>query len=533
VRREGRGLRALALAVAVLSAPGAAKPPAMPLEEGAEVELSSDLRIRVRSGRDLELEVRAAKGETYADVARRVTGSDAGADEIAAYNGRADLAGRFARVPFPMLSPEYRSLVLLRLFPSDRREGGDWIHLARSGLVSTYGEGLWQIALWFTGDGARFSDVQRANGLASPDLAAGQAVRIPAEMLDPALAGLRATEEGSLQFGTDERGRYAGYRLRAKEALYSAVVVRFTGRTDPDDVHTVAREIGDRSGIRDLTDIPIGFLVKIPLDLLEPEYLPEDDARRIEAEKARAELAAELARRPVRTAQRSLQGVVVILDPGHGGRDLGTMSHGVWEHDYVYDVACRLRKRLQETTSARVYMTLEDEKTGFTPSTGDRLTANHEGTIRTTPPFVAREVGESVVGVNLRWYLANSIFRHAIKSGMAKERVVFISVHADSLHPSLRGAMAYIPGGRYVQGTYEKKGPVYAARAEVRERARMTEVEGGSHAGRRRLRLAMIAAERRMLIRLRDEDAISDEVLRGLEQELDLEAVRAGAGDER
>jgi len=74
---------------------------------------------------------------------------------------------------------------------------------------------------------------------------------------------------------------------------------------------------------------------------------------------------------------------------------------------------------------------------------------------------------------------------------------------------------------------------VEVLRAEVRERARMTEVEGGSHAGRRRLRLAMIAAERRMLIRLRDEDAISDEVLRGLEQELDLEAVRAGAGDER
>jgi len=43
----------------------------------------------------------------------------------------------------------------------------------------------------------------------------------------------------------------------------------------------------------------------------------------------------------------------------------------------------------------------------------------------------------------------------------------------------------------------------------------------------------MIAAERRMLIRLRDEGAISDEVLRGLEQELDLESVRAGAGEER
>ena len=36
-----------------------------------------------------------------------------------------------------------------------------------------------------------------------------------------------------------------------------------------------------------------------------------------------------------------------------------------------------------------------------------------------------------------------------------------------------------------------------------------------------------------MLIRLRNEDAISDQVLRSLEHELDLEAIRAGAGDER
>ena len=70
---------------------------------------------------------------------------------------------------------------------------------------------------------------------------------------------------------------------------------------------------------------------------------------------------------------------------------------------------------------------------------------------------------------------------------------------------------------------------VKALRAELRERQRTNEEEGGSFEGRRRLRLAMIGAERKMLIRLRDEDAISDEVLRSLEQELDLEAVRAGA----
>jgi CPA1 family monovalent cation:H+ antiporter len=42
-----------------------------------------------------------------------------------------------------------------------------------------------------------------------------------------------------------------------------------------------------------------------------------------------------------------------------------------------------------------------------------------------------------------------------------------------------------------------------------------------------------IAAQRRMLVRLRNEEAIGDEVLRELEQELDLEAIRAGAGEVR
>ena len=74
---------------------------------------------------------------------------------------------------------------------------------------------------------------------------------------------------------------------------------------------------------------------------------------------------------------------------------------------------------------------------------------------------------------------------------------------------------------------------VEVLRAEVRDRLLMTEQQGGSFAGRRRLRLEMIDAERRMLIRLRNEDAISDEVLRSLEQELDLEAIRAGATDAR
>jgi monovalent cation/hydrogen antiporter len=74
---------------------------------------------------------------------------------------------------------------------------------------------------------------------------------------------------------------------------------------------------------------------------------------------------------------------------------------------------------------------------------------------------------------------------------------------------------------------------VAALRVELTERVGMIEREDGTRAGRSRLRLGMIGAERRMLIRLRDEGAISDDVLRALEQELDLEAVRAGAGEVR
>lgn len=73
---------------------------------------------------------------------------------------------------------------------------------------------------------------------------------------------------------------------------------------------------------------------------------------------------------------------------------------------------------------------------------------------------------------------------------------------------------------------------VQALRAELRERMRLHDNHGGSYS-RRRLRVGMINAERRMLVRLRNEGAISDEVLRELEQELDLDAVRVGAGDMR
>ncbi len=69
-------------------------------------------------------------------------------------------------------------------------------------------------------------------------------------------------------------------------------------------------------------------------------------------------------------------------------------------------------------------------------------------------------------------------------------------------------------------------------RRELRDR--MQHHERNSHdLTHRQLRTGVLRAERRMLVRLRNEGAISDETLRQLEEELDHEAVRVGAGDVR
>ena len=437
--------------------------------------LSSDLRVRVRRGRDIELEVEAVGGDSYETAARRV-GRDPGLGRaIRAWNGDRDPGQiQWVRIPLVLLSGDYRSLVLISLFPDDRREGEDWIHVARSGQLPTYDVGLWQIAEWFTGSGDAFVDLMQANALSSPEVHAGQAVRIPYGLLHPALRNGLVSADGELAYESDEHGPYAAYRLKPGEALYSAVVVRYTGRTKAADVVTVAEQIKERSGIRDLRDIPVGYKVKIPLELLEPEYLPQAHPRRLEAEKARRELEKELARRPVESARQGLEGVVVILDPGHGGRDLGTMNNGIWEHDFAYDVTCRLKEMLERRTSAKVYLTLEDEKTGCVPSRTDKLKANQQGTIKTHPPFLAKEAGEAKIGVNLRWYLANSIYRREVAAGVDPDKIVFLSIHADARHPSLRGVMVYVPGARYRAKTYGFKSKTYTRYAEVREKQYVT-----------------------------------------------------------
>jgi N-acetylmuramoyl-L-alanine amidase len=435
------------------------------------VSLSSDLRVRIDAGRDIALEVRALEGDRYESLAERICGGREAAAALAAWNNNErPLVDGWTEVPLPLLSREMRRLVLRSLFPEDGTDEADWVHHAKTGPGKLYDEGMWDVALWFTGRGERFTELMEVNGADTPELVAGQTVRIPARLLHPAFVRKERSDDGLLVYDTDARGPFAGYELKAGEALYSSVVVRFTGQTKGEDVQATAERLARRSGIRDAADIPVGFQIKIPLELLEPQFLPAGHPTRVQAEAARRELVAELEREPVRGTRGGLEGVLIVIDPGHGGRDIGTNHNGIWEHDYVYDVACRLAQMLETRTKAVVKMTLEDRQTGCSPSKTDSLKQNLQGTILTTPPFLVQHHSQTDMGVNLRWYLANSIYRRALKQNFRSDRVLYLSLHADSRHRSLRGVMAYVPGAAYRSKTYGFNSPAYAKFKEVREK---------------------------------------------------------------
>jgi N-acetylmuramoyl-L-alanine amidase len=288
--------------------------------------------------------------------------------------------------------------------------------------------------------------------------------------------------EGEPAASLEILGEDAIYRLRPKEALYSAVVIRFTGLLHAADVNATAAEIARRSGISDVTSIPVGFPIKIPLELLLPEYLPAGHPRRAAWERERGELLA--IKREIRAA--NLSGIHVILDAGHGGGDTGAIANGVWESTYVYDVMSRVRRVLREETKATVWATVRNDTFGDKPPDRDQLPVSREQRLLVDPPY---DLEDSSIGVNLRWVLANSLLERLKGQKVNAERVVLVSIHADSLHPAVRGLMVYAPSralrssrGPLLRDIFscreakEMKAPRFGARFNARAEALSTEL---------------------------------------------------------
>jgi N-acetylmuramoyl-L-alanine amidase len=457
--------------------------------------VAPDIEAILGSDLDLSLLVRPHEGDAWTRLAKRVTGDATNWKLLAAANGDEDLiTDRAVRVPFAMARPELQLEAITSLFPADRLTSKGWNHTVVVGSDQLEGEPLWKIAEWLTGDGASYAAIREANEMQRLSTRKGDVILIPLSLLTPAFraASVSAEEKpkieekeetaapdeeqvtkaerkpriapdaSQLDYNRGGERPFAAYRLKKGEALYSAVVIRFTGRLYAKDVNDVVEQIVKFNGIDDILRLPVGYPVKIPMELLTAEYRPWDDPKRLAREKSKRE-SAQAARR---VEARNLEGVQIILDAGHGGRDVGTEHDGVWESAYVYDVVCRLKRIIEQKSAAKVWITTRSKSRGYEVSDKNAAPNLTDQIVLTTPEY---DLSDPAVGVNLRWYLANSIYRRAVRSGAAPEKVIFLSIHADSLHPSVRGAMAYIPGERFSEGTYRKRGSVYLARSEVKE----------------------------------------------------------------
>ncbi len=295
---------------------------------------------------------------------------------------------RRVAVPVETLRGDLRLAVVRRIFPLDRRTGVGWEHEILDPFTDGVEETWEWLAVLFSGSRSAVESLRRANpAVTETGLVRGLSVvipesrllavfreiapeatptprptRVPARTPVPtAAAVIPGVGAGPLEFGRDSKGEFGLYRLRHGEALYSAVVVRFTGQLLAKQVNETAMEIAERSGIKDVTSIPIGFPIKIPIDLLEPRYLPANNARRVawEAEQRELEGFLEL------VTATDLSGVHIVLDAGHGGSDSGAVQGGIWEAVYAYDIMCRIKANLEKHTRATVWTTTKDARSGY------------------------------------------------------------------------------------------------------------------------------------------------------------------------
>ncbi len=435
--------------------------------------LENGVLASIRNGRTLVLEYNRATGPELQAFSARYLASPGTSSKYQRVTGAVG-------VPFDELSPSAQREVLLAIFEYDAVTNEGWTH-----YVLFDGDGgqetLWTLCTWLTGRGSSYKEIMRVNELETDKLYRGQRLFFPSELLREALRKptgerpappdwlvapplvlapepvdtplheltLEATPAaGALEYGRDAEGAYAVYRLKQGEALYTDVVARFTDvdvrESAAAAILAACRVVMERSGIRNEHAIPVGAQIKIPVEMLSAPYMPKGSAEFQEYQAVVRE--AQRLRGAVQS--KDLEGVVVILDPGHGGGDHGAKTvdarFSLYEDELNYDIACRIKQILETTTQARVYMTVKDTVQGFTPTDRTRFTHDKNEVLLTNPPH--RELDGDRLSLNLRWYLVNSIYRNEVARGTDPKKIVFTSIHCDKLHPSLRGTMIYVPG---------------------------------------------------------------------------------------
>ncbi|HHQ47643.1 MAG TPA: hypothetical protein ENK19_02000, partial [Acidobacteria bacterium] len=179
------------------------------------------------------------------------------------------------------------------------------------------------------------------------------------------------------------------------------------------------------------------------------------------------------------------------------------------------DILCRIKHNLERHTKATVWTTIKDLSRGYRIVDRNVLVQDRDQILLTHPPFA---LTDTKTGVHLRWYLANDIVLREEKRRVPRSRIVFISIHADSLHPSVRGTMIYVPARHLRPSSFSVRRRSLDRYVEYRRHPRVKlskRFRAQAEASSRQLATQIVVALRRDGLEVHPYQPVRGSVLRG------------------
>ena len=455
------------------------------------------------NGKRLVVKLKPLVGEGGYSLARRVLLSNfRNLKTIRKYSKTRRLyRNRFITFPLKVINGSIRSSALKAVFFKDKAGIGYWKHRVTFAWETTS-----MIAGLFTKEGIKAGHLVRYNKMRNRGniLKKGDVIKIPWKWISPELSLRQVSLKPPLKLKQDKLGKlYAHYQMKHGETLYSSVVIRFTGRLLNDEVNQVANKLLKLNNISNAKLIQSRQKIRIPLEWLSEEYLVSQTndvssekgstkktklkktklkktklkkTKKIKSSKAVASkkklkrgksTQKAVAQKTKSKRKKNVHKIHVILDSGHGGRDPGASAGSrknkdiIYEDEVVYDISKRMSK-LFKNQGIVVHPTLSDpnqkQPIRYLSRSHDR-----DEHLLVTPRYLTRNAR---IGVNMRVYLVNYIFKNLRKKKVPSENILFISLHGDALHSSLSGAMVYYPDSRLRRGKFNLSNKIYRKRKE-------------------------------------------------------------------
>ena len=439
------------------------------------------------NGKRLVVKLKPQRGEGGFSLARRVLEPKyRSLKTIRKYSSSRRLyRNRFITFPFKVVNNIIRSSALKAVFFKDKADNEFWKHrVTYAWETTTLIAGLFTKKAIKAGHLVRYNKMRRNGDI----LQKGDIIKIPWKWISPELSLRQVAVKPPLKLNQDTSGKfYAHYQMKPGETLYTSVVIRFTGRLLNDEVNQIADKLLKLNKIPDAKLIQSQRKIIIPLEWLSEEYLGHQTKEMFSGKSSSAEINSKkkkkktsknivtkkktkhnktkhdrLAKKSKTSRKNSVHKIHVILDSGHGGGDPGASGGSrknkdlIYEDEVVYDVSQRI-SRLLKKQGVIVHPTLADPNQK-TPVRYLSHRHDKDEQLLVTPRYSTRN---SRIGVNMRVYLVNHIYKELRKQKVPSENILFISLHGDSLHTSLSGVMVYYPDHRLRRSSFRLKNKIY------------------------------------------------------------------------